>query len=134
MECTTHSHLGSSPRRLVAPTSGRVVLNHRKKCTVVLLLHISTQPFKPMRERTTAVIFLSQRNRYKFWSTWEVLFKPEIREHPFKPTKLTHQKSKTMKFSLTSIVALVALFSQASAASVMHCTSYFHSLQMLHWS
>jgi len=31
-----------------------------------------------------------------------------------------------MKFSLASIVALVALFSRASAASVMHCTSNCH--------
>jgi hypothetical protein len=32
----THSHLGSSPGRLVAPTSGRV-LNHKKKCTVIFI-------------------------------------------------------------------------------------------------
>jgi hypothetical protein len=39
--CNTHSHPGSSARRLVAPTSGRVlkrvVLNHKKKCTAVLI-------------------------------------------------------------------------------------------------
>jgi len=52
----THSHPGSSHRRLEAPMSLGHVLNHKKKCTAVL---INTQSFKPTKERTTAVIFLS---------------------------------------------------------------------------
>jgi hypothetical protein len=40
MYCNTPFHPGSSRRRLMAPTSGRVlkrVLNHKKKCTAVLI-------------------------------------------------------------------------------------------------
>ena len=54
----THSHPGSSHRRLVALTSLGHLLNHKKKRTVGL---IDTQRFKSTRGRTTAVIFLSQR-------------------------------------------------------------------------
>jgi len=46
--------------RLTVASTSRHVLNHKKKCTAVL---VSTQCFKPTRERTTAMIFLSQRNR-----------------------------------------------------------------------
>ena len=66
-------------------------------------------------------IFIS-RGSYKFWSTWEALFKQGNPLTSFRVYK--SQLSKIMKFSLASIVALVALFSQAEAANILHCTYY----------
>ena len=48
----------------------------------------------------------------------------------FESTNLNSQQSKTMKFSVVSIVVLVALFSQGLAASVQHCASYYHPLPL----
>ena len=56
----------------------------------------------------------------------EGLFKPD--QNFFESTNLKSQQSKTMKFSVASIVALVALFSQGLAASVQHCASYCRPL------
>jgi len=62
----THSHPGSSFRCLVAPTSGRI-LNHKKKCTAVL---IDNQSFKLTRDlaKNGFDIFITKES-YKFWST-----------------------------------------------------------------
>ena len=116
----TRSHPGSSRRLLVATMSLWRVLNHKKKWSAVV---INTQRFKPMRERTTAVIFLSQRNPINSGQLGSRL-QTKNSLISFQVYKSHSPKIKTMKFSVASIVALAALFSQASAASVLHCMSY----------
>ena len=54
--------------------------------------------------------------------------------NPFESTNPNHQKSKIMNFSFASIIALIALFSEASAAGIPHCTFYCNHLQIWHWS
>jgi hypothetical protein len=53
-------------------------------------------------------IFVPKKS-YQSWSTREGLFKPKILQPPFKSTNFTRQKSKIMKFSVASIVALINL-------------------------
>ena len=50
--------------------------------------------------------------------------------NPFESTNPNHQKSKIMNFSFASIIALIALFSEASAAGILHCTFYCNPLQI----
>jgi len=127
----THSHPGPSYHRLVAPTGLAHVLNHKKKSinTTVRSVYGGINRLSTFQTSERAHngrdIFIAKES-YKFWSTREVVFKPTILSHHFKSTNLTYQKSKIMKFSVASIVALAVLFSQASAASVVHCTSYFN--------
>ena len=66
---------------------------------------------------------------YKYWSTHELL----KHKQPFESTNSNPPNSKTMKFSIASIIVLVAFVSQALGASVMHCKSYFLSFEYNGW-
>lgn len=106
------------------------VLEHpgtkKNKYAVVI---INTLCFKWSRQQTMVVIFLLQRDHINSGRLrslhWYQKYFEILSSLNFQILKI-----KIMKFSVASIVTLIALFSQTLAVSIQYCMSYCHPLKI----